>query len=254
MKFVSASSIFRLSVILPLVGAILGALIGMWVEEGIVPLIIGAAWGGAMGFRAAKADEVLAHARFEILRLWGGVGYPKSLTLISQVLGAGLIGWLADVYALKFIAILLGLGCILAAVTHIIGRVLIMVGIFVGNIISAEKISSVFRYAVNSFMMFMLAYIYWLAWPAICSMAGALFANHPEVTHDWMYRLIAAYICLHLGYNLAKTEYCLIGSDEERKRTASIFRQSSMLWLALFVLYAHFPEIPTLLYFWWVWT
>ena len=102
MKIASALSIVRISVILPLVGVILGALIGLWVEEGIVFPIIGAVWGGGIGLRAAFADMHLEESRYAIFSLYGREGAPKSWGLVVQALGAGLIGWLTDIYAFEY--------------------------------------------------------------------------------------------------------------------------------------------------------
>ena len=250
----NALSIFRLSVILPLVGVILGVLIGMWVKEGIAPLIIGAVGGGVVGFRAATASNVLAQARFEILRLWGKAGYPRSLTIMSQAFGAWLIGWLADWDILKYIGVLLGLGILSTIVLNVFGLAVVGILILLEKKMHIAKLPKIAHFLLGiTISMPISTYIYYLSWPAICLATSGWFSHQSGEDSDWIYRLIAAWACPYLVSSLSESEYSLATSDKDRELQARIYQRTTMLWLGLFALYAYFPKIPATLYFWWNW-
>ena len=253
MKVASASSIFRFSVILPLVGAILGALIGMWVKEGIAPLIIGAVWGGFVGFRAAKAEYALAKSRFFFVH-YVRMADPPTQRMVVQMFGALLMWWLTDVDAFACLAILLGLCYLLNLMQFVYALIAVAIVNFVKNKVHTERQREIAGVSGNIISNSINTYIYWLLWPAICLAIGLAFPQEFGGDYDWIYRLLAAWACPYMAANYSSREYRLAESDEERERQVRIFRRWTMLLLALFAFYAHFPAIPAVLYFWWIWT
>ena len=240
-------SVFPFSVILPLVGAVLGALIGGWVDEGIAPPVIGAAWGGLVGSRAAGADSVLANSRLIFLRM--GLRDPWGNRMEPQALGALLIGWLADVDAFICIGVLLGLGALATMALFAFGLAMIPIVSFASKRLRTPRQRKIFDIAGGvAVSMPVSAYIYWLFLPALCLTTGLWFAHQSGGNYDWAYRLLAAWLCPYLVACWSKREYRLAESDDERKRQIPIFRFGTMGLMALFALYAYFPEIPAFLF------